>query len=138
MLQSLSRKNNSNKTLFNLVEFLVYRIKKDLEHLTVPNPGSPPPCGASPWTWSPHPCLLHHRPCTMSHTLMLRRRRCRTPNRPTLMHVKSMHELFSLLTHICNIYDAISMFYIDFWVFTNDPIYFGCNYEDRKPCFVYF
>jgi hypothetical protein len=44
-----------------------------------------------------------------------------------VMHVKCMHKLCSLLTHICNIYDVISIFYIEFWGFTNDPLYLGYN-----------
>ena len=52
-----------------------------------------------------------------------------------LMHVKCIHELCTLLNdypHICIIYDVISIFYIDFWGFTNDPLYFGYNPAGQK------
>jgi hypothetical protein len=41
-----------------------------------------------------------------------------------------MHELCGLLIHVSTffyIYDVISMLYIDFWGFTNDPLYFCYN-----------
>jgi hypothetical protein len=44
-----------------------------------------------------------------------------------LIHVKYINELFFPLhiefPHICNIYDDNTMFYIDLWGFTNDPLY---------------
>jgi len=41
--------------------------------------------------------------------------------------------------HICIIYNVISMFYIDFWGFTNDPLYFGYNPAGQKnPVFNVF
>ncbi len=34
--------------------------------------------------------------------------------------------------HICNIYDDNTIFYIDLWGFTNDPLYLGYNSAEQE------
>jgi hypothetical protein len=43
-----------------------------------------------------------------------------------------MHEVCTILTHICNKYDVISMFYINLRGFINDPIYLGYNSAEQE------
>jgi hypothetical protein len=46
----------------------------------------------------------------------------------SLMHVKCIHELYSLFPHIYILYNVIPIFYIFFWEFSYDPPYFGYNF----------
>ena len=39
--------------------------------------------------------------------------------------------------HICNIYDDNTMFYIDLWGFTNDPLYLGYNSAEQENPVLY-
>jgi hypothetical protein len=48
----------------------------------------------------------------------------------TLMHVKCIHKLCSLLDHIPSyliVYEDLDLFAIDFRVFLNNPLSFGFN-----------
>jgi hypothetical protein len=55
------------------------------------------------------------------------------------MHVKRMHGLCSLLTHILTyLQDVICMFYIEFWGFTNGPLYLGYNSVMATICVYQF
>jgi len=37
-----------------------------------------------------------------------------------------------IFQHICILFTVISMFYIDFWGFTNDPLYLGYNSAEQE------